>query len=240
MPRRFLLPLPLLLATTLLGAASTQEPTPVKLLDEFVTGGFLGPPEGFQTPERFAEVADANIKLIVIASGDHKLALDLAQEGGVLVVPWDVRIAPLVFQPDVPVDPAIINALVADYADHPAMGAYVVRDTNAFALEVGGLLAGWDNRAVLRKTCNVVFGEDTPRATVEAPGAQLLMGTFEKDVAARLFVANDSPHAPTRAKLGPGPFKAPAARGGWLEGTEVLLAPGGALLLEVGVTPPEG
>lgn len=106
----------------------------MELVDEFVTGAFFGPPAEETTVERYREVAEAGLDLIIpdtaaCATTESTLrVLDVAHEAGVRVLPWEPRLFPLVREAGHPLDEALIAEMTARLADHPALAGYALAD----------------------------------------------------------------------------------------------------------------
>jgi len=105
----------------------------VELVSEFIITGYSGPPPDEVNEERYQEIADAGIQVIVPGNGalgpeENLKAMDLAQKVGMRVLPVDMRVIPFGQTADVPLDTAVVGNMVRDYKDHPAFAGYVVRD----------------------------------------------------------------------------------------------------------------
>jgi len=113
------------------GRCNTQQKS--ELSGEFIIMAFCGPPPGEATLERFREVAESGIEILVPANGisdakENLKVMDLAKKVGIHVIPVDERIIPYVLKPDVPIDTAVIMEMVNDYKGHPALAGYVITD----------------------------------------------------------------------------------------------------------------
>ena len=107
--------------------------TNIELIDEFVVVAFGGPTLEFTNLERFLEIADANIDIIVPGNqsddGPSNLkALDFAEKAGIRALTWDKRVCPMAVTTNVPINHEIIQAMTDDYKNHPAFAGYVLRD----------------------------------------------------------------------------------------------------------------
>lgn len=112
--------------------ASIQN-TKAGLASEFVVGAFPGPPNGEINLERYREIAEAGIDIIVPYWGTmdgvtNPDMLDLAHAAGLRVLAMDRRMGQMTMSLDVEYEPSIVRDVVADYKDHPALFAYGVRD----------------------------------------------------------------------------------------------------------------
>ncbi len=117
----------------LLCTACTTGIEEVELLNEFVIAAYSGPPPEEVTLERYREIAEAGIDVIVPGNGtmngsQNLKAMDLAAEAGIRVIPIDTRVMPFAQTAGISIDTAIILEMVSDYRDHPAFAGYVVRD----------------------------------------------------------------------------------------------------------------
>jgi hypothetical protein len=104
---------------------------------EYPISFWCGPPEGFLTPKRFAEIREAGFTFVTppcTAGGPHGEAatiarnrsmLDLAQKAGLKVFIADNRMPHRMEGRNAK---ARIEAIVADYRDHPALAGYSVKD----------------------------------------------------------------------------------------------------------------
>ena len=107
--------------------------------DEFTISYWSGPPANFNTGERYREVADANFTLALPADNgltvaDNKKMLDFCKAVGLKAIIHDGRI-PREFANPVEAKKAI-DAVVADYANHPALLGYSITDEpNAAAFD---------------------------------------------------------------------------------------------------------
>lgn len=133
--------IPLILLVFVLGCNSVKinpsnnimKKNNIELTDEFVVVAFGGPTLEYTNLERFREIADANIDIIVPGNqsddGPSNLkALDLAEKAGIRVLTWDKRVCPMAVTTNVPIDYEVIQAMTDDYKNHPAFAGYVIRD----------------------------------------------------------------------------------------------------------------
>jgi hypothetical protein len=121
------------LCCLLLCIACTTGKQEVELLNEFVIAAYSGPPPEEVTLERYREMAEAGIDVIVPGNGtmngeQNLKAMDLAAEVGIRVIPVDTRVMPFAQTAGIRIDTAVILEMVSDYRDHPAFAGYVVRD----------------------------------------------------------------------------------------------------------------
>jgi len=129
---KILLSVPALLLLLTAGSADTEE---------FLISYWQGPPPN---EEQFAEIAEANFNVAMCGGG--KRALDLAEKNGLKLLLQDRRITARNFQQEG--FEKNLDAVVADYADHPALWGYFVTDEpNAAQFENLGAI----NRHLLKK-----------------------------------------------------------------------------------------
>jgi len=127
----------LLLVPTLL-LITTME---LRCAEEFLISYWYGPQPD---QERFAEIAEANFNVAMCGGG--KRALDLARSNGLKVMMMDSRVTAKRFQEEG--FERGLDAVVADYAGHPALWGYFVTDEpNASQFENLGAI----NRYLLKK-----------------------------------------------------------------------------------------
>ena len=103
------------------------------LLDEFIIMAYSGPPPSELTYERFREIAEAGIEILVPGNGIYNKELnlkvmDLAEKVGIRIIPFDLRLQSFSLTPDVSVDSSLIKMVVNDYKDSPALAGYVIKD----------------------------------------------------------------------------------------------------------------
>lgn len=117
---KILLSVPALLLLVTAGSAGTEE---------FLISYWQGPPPN---EKGFTEIAEANFNVAMCGGG--KTALDLAEKNGLKVLLQDRRITARNFQQEG--FEKNLDAVVADYADHPALwGYYVTDEPNASQFE---------------------------------------------------------------------------------------------------------
>ncbi len=101
---------------------------PAMAKNSFFISHWCGPTEF--TQERIAEVAEANFTVAMIEAGSleaNKRALDLCQANGIKAMVADSRVMARDHRKDEDFA-ANLDAVVADYADHPALWGYFVMD----------------------------------------------------------------------------------------------------------------
>ncbi|MEA2707557.1 MAG: hypothetical protein QOF78_158 [Phycisphaerales bacterium] len=99
--------------------------------EEFTISYWNGPPPHFSTPERYKEIKDANFTLAFppcwgVTVADNRKMLDFCQHAGLKAIIHDSRI-PYAIGGSTDAK-AKIDAIVADYADHPALLGYSIVD----------------------------------------------------------------------------------------------------------------
>lgn len=99
--------------------------------DDFIISYWCGPPADSDPDERYAEVAECNFTYclppVTPATVDqNKAILDACAKHGLKYIVGDQRI--MAKSPDDPEFAANLDAVIADYADHPAMGGYFITD----------------------------------------------------------------------------------------------------------------
>ncbi len=102
-----------------------------ELLNEFVIVAYSGPPAEEVNRKRYSEIANAGIDIIVPGTFNARQnlrAMNLAQQAGLKVIPFDKRIFPFVSSDEVPIDTTVIGEVINDYKNHPALAGYVIRD----------------------------------------------------------------------------------------------------------------
>ena len=130
--------------TGILLACSSQKagehgPVAVELLDEFVITAFWGPPPEALSLENYRKINQAGIDVLFPGNGitngeDNLKALDLAEQAGIRVIPFDSRLLQYARSTDLDMDTSVIAAVIRDYKDHPALAGYVVRDEPAASM----------------------------------------------------------------------------------------------------------
>ena len=121
--KKYLL-LPLLAGILLYGCRPGATSKSIELLDEFIIMGFFGPPVEELNAERFREVAGSGIEVLVQGNGIYDgpgnlRVMDLAEEAGIRILPFDARILELSSDPDATVDLSVVKAVQDDYRDPP-------------------------------------------------------------------------------------------------------------------------
>lgn len=128
--------IPGILLSMLVGCASGQTNkniAPYRMQDEFIIMAYSGPPPEETNLQRYREVADAGINVLVPGNGvfnteQNLRVMDLAREVGIKIIPVDLRGLQLASNRDISAKTAIIRNIVNDYKDHPALAGYLVRD----------------------------------------------------------------------------------------------------------------
>ncbi len=97
--------------------------------DRFEIGAWRTPPTEFLTDDVYARMADAGFTLAI---GPHQpdtalnmRCLDMAQKYGMRLLVKDLRIHP---DPQTDEDKRALDAMIAEYKDHPAMYGFYIRD----------------------------------------------------------------------------------------------------------------
>ncbi len=108
-------------------------------MPDFVIGAYPGPPPEQTSLERYREMAELGLNVILPANGvfdeeGNRKVLDLAAETGLRVIVWDGRIAQMTTSADAEIDPAVVEDVVRSYRDHPALLGYAVRDEPSLAM----------------------------------------------------------------------------------------------------------
>ncbi|MEN8202833.1 MAG: hypothetical protein ABFS28_09580 [Bacteroidota bacterium] len=142
----------ILLFSLMVGCETTS--TEAGLTDAFIIMAYSGPPLEEVSLERYREVADAGIDYLVPGNGTFSLeqnmkALDLAKEAGIKIIPLDMRLLPFALKPDIAIDSAMVRQIALDYMEHPALGAYFIRDEPGTGMypalkTISDLIAGVD------------------------------------------------------------------------------------------------
>ena len=131
---KFLIPLILIILSISCATKNSNDKiSETGLLNEFKIFAYCGPPLDEVNEQRYKEIADAGIDVLVPANGtfnveQHFKALDLAQKVGIKIIPIDLRLNPFVIKSDIAIDTAAIQSIVNDYKDHPALAAYLIKD----------------------------------------------------------------------------------------------------------------
>ena len=105
--------IPGILLSILVGCAagkSNKNNAPYALQNEFIIMAYSGPPLEETNLERFREIADAGIEILVpgngvFNAGQNLKAMDLAQKVGIRIIPVDMRVFQLGLNPDISIDP---------------------------------------------------------------------------------------------------------------------------------------
>jgi hypothetical protein len=110
--------------------------------DDFVISYWCGPPARFVTPDRIKEIKEANFTVAFGAGGQgltpqqNRNLLDCCQQNGMKAIIYDGRMP--ISIGNTAANRAAIDAIVKDFADHPALlGYYIVDEPGAHAF--GGL-----------------------------------------------------------------------------------------------------
>jgi hypothetical protein len=112
---------------------NSPEQRNAELIDEFVIMAYSGPPPGEVTLERFQEIAESGIEILVPGNGifnaeQNLKAMELAEKVGIRVIPVDMRILPMALKADITIDSGLIREVVNDYKGHSALAGYVIKD----------------------------------------------------------------------------------------------------------------
>lgn len=104
---------------------------PASGAEEFLTSYWCGPPADTDPNERYAEVAECNFNYCLPPCGaisveQNKAVLDACAKYGLKYIIGDGRI--MAKNPDDPDFAANLDAVIADYANHPATGGYFITD----------------------------------------------------------------------------------------------------------------
>ena len=104
---------------------------PAANADEFIISYWCGPPPTEDLNRRYAEVAEAGFNYAMLpCSGanpaQNKAILDACKKYKLKFIPNDSRI--LAFPPESPAFKTNLDAVVAEYASHPALGGYFLGD----------------------------------------------------------------------------------------------------------------
>jgi len=120
--------IPIVLATLVTNCNAKPE-----LVDEFIIMAYSGPPLAEVSLERYQEVAESGIEILVPGNGtfdyeQNLRALDLAQKTGIRIIPVDMRMLPFALKPGIDINTNELQKIAHDYKDHPAFAGYMVRD----------------------------------------------------------------------------------------------------------------
>jgi hypothetical protein len=98
--------------------------------DEFLISFWYGPPKAETNLKRYQEIADCGFTAVLPPGGggdvDNKAILDLCKQTGMKAILADGRL--LAKQPKAPDFASNLDAVVADYAGHPALAGYFLTD----------------------------------------------------------------------------------------------------------------
>jgi hypothetical protein len=119
--------------------AGEHGPVAAELLDEFVITAFWGPPPGALSLKNYRAINQAGIDVLFPGNGimnreNNLKALDLAEQAGIRLIPFDTRLLQYAHAPEMAIDTSVIDSLIRDYKDHPALAGYVVRDEPAASM----------------------------------------------------------------------------------------------------------
>jgi hypothetical protein len=103
------------------------------LQNEFIIMAYSGPPLEETNLQRYQEIADAGIEILVpgngvFNAGQNLMAMDLAQKVGIRIIPVDMRVFQVAFNSDISIDTTLIRDVVNDYKSHPALAGYLIKD----------------------------------------------------------------------------------------------------------------
>jgi hypothetical protein len=109
---------------------------PFALQNEFIIMAYSGPPLEETNLKRYREIADAGIEILVpgngvFNAGQNLMAMDLAQQVGIRIIPVDMRVFQVALNPDIAVEKALVKDVVNDYKNHPALAGYLIKDEPA-------------------------------------------------------------------------------------------------------------
>ncbi len=110
------------------------EQTPIsRIANEFLVIAYPAPPPEQANIERYREITNAGFDAIVPGMGawdskSHNLVLDLAEKVGLRVIATDLRIMPWHEEDRQRIDQSLIDAVTADYRNHPALLGYYICD----------------------------------------------------------------------------------------------------------------
>jgi hypothetical protein len=128
-----------ILIPILAGCASVRTKksnTPLGLQHEFIIMAYSGPPPEETSLQRFREIAEAGIEILVPGNGiftseQNLKALNLAQQVGIRIIPVDLRVIKAGSNQDNSIDTTLIKEVVNDYKNHPALAGYLIKDEPA-------------------------------------------------------------------------------------------------------------
>jgi len=125
-----------ILLSILVGCATgkiNKNKAPYSLQNEFIIMAYSGPPLEEINLQRFREIAEAGIEILVPGNGTFNAeqnlkALNLAQKVGIRIIPVDLRIFQVALNPDISIDATLIRYVANDYKNHPALAGYLIKD----------------------------------------------------------------------------------------------------------------
>jgi hypothetical protein len=165
-------------------------PTPPDLQD-FVTSYWCNPPARFHTLERYAEIRNANFTVAMGAGGagltveQNRQMLDYCRQLGMKAIVRDGRLPLAASSAE---QQAAIDAVVKEYADHPALfGYYLVDEPGAGAFDGLGQVVA---RLREKDPTRVAYINLLPTYARDFPGA---LGTTTYEEHVRAFVAKVKP-----------------------------------------------
>ncbi len=99
--------------------------------DDFIISYWCGPPSGGNYDAQYAEVAECNFThaMYPVNGGNpaqNKAILDACEKHGLKFIPYDGRV--LAHAPSDPLFATNLDAIMADYANHPALAGYFLGD----------------------------------------------------------------------------------------------------------------
>ena len=99
--------------------------------NDFIISYWCGPPSGGNYDAQYAEVAECNFThaMYPVNGGNpeqNKAILDACEKHGLKYIPYDGRV--LAHAPSDPQFAANLDAMIADYANHPALAGYFMGD----------------------------------------------------------------------------------------------------------------
>lgn len=151
--------------------------------DEFITSYWYGPPPKFTTIEQYRRIKDANFN-VVMPPGPPDTSITVADNRKILGFCRELGMKAVIFDPRMPTSLAAadarsnIDAIVKDYADHPALMAYFIVDepsADQFA-RLGAVVEYLKQRDPKHPGYINLF------PTYAAPGSQLGTATYEEYV----------------------------------------------------------
>jgi hypothetical protein len=106
---------------------------PYGLQNEFIIMAYSGPPPEETNQQRYREIAEAGIEVLVPGNGiinaeQNLKAMDLARKTGIKIIPVDLRGMLLASNKDDSDNTTIIRDIANDYKNHPALAGYLIRD----------------------------------------------------------------------------------------------------------------